>query len=775
MKLIYIFLFCLSSVLISSQNKELDSLKQCLKVAKADSTKLRLYSRLSEICEEKDIPLYTTPAISLAESIFKTTKSNSLNTNSSDINLSDLPPKAKKSILNSYGRALNSQGIYEISQGNNPQGIAIFEKALKVQSENNDTLLMAATLGNIGANLYFIGQIQRSMDAYQQSLTFFNDINDKKGIAQTYNGISMVYRSQGNVLKGIDYMFKSLKISEELKDKEAIANQYNNLCVYYLDVEDFQKAKEFGEKSLEIAQKNNFKSVQSNAYNNLAYVYKKNGDTTRLLQYLNLSLNLSLEAGNKNELVTAYNNMGVVYKDKKNYKEAINYFEKALGIANTIGAKDGQANSYTKLGSVYLALNDKTKALQNALKAYHLSNELGTPVDIRNAAELLKDIYTGTGQYQKALEMTHIYYATRDSILNNNYKQEAIKKQYKYEFDKKLIADSIKNVEEKNISTTKIALQNSELKQQQLFRYALIIGLVLITAFLIFFYNRFRITQKQKNIIQTQNEVTEKQRNELELKNKNITESILVAKEIQYIIFPSEAELAKTFPQHFMFFKPCDILSGDFLWLKTIEQRTFVILGDCTGHGVPASLLTMFANEFLNKIIVQQKITKASEILQLVNEEIYNYIQRKQKNIKTLDEGMDIGICVIDKQKNELTFCGAKIDLLYTSKHAGLNIANGNKLVLGKELHPEKIYLEHILPIGGIDTIYMTTDGLNDQFKYKTNKTKFGFKGFENFIKQNNSKPLEEQKQSLQSVFDDIVAQQVQIDDILAFACKISN
>ncbi len=775
MRQIYIFIFSFLAILIGAQTKEIDSLKQCLKLAKADSTKLRLYSRLSEVCDEKDIPLYTSQAISLAENTFKIGKQNSLNTNNSDINLSDLPPKAKKNILNSYGRALNSQGIYEISHGNNPQGIAIFEKALKVQSENNDTVQMATTLGNIGANLFFIGQMQKSMDAYQQSLTFFNAMKDKSGLAQTYNGISMVYRSQGNVLKGIDYMFKSLKLSEEMDNKEAIANQYGNLCVYYLDVEDFQKAKEFGEKSLELGKKYNLKGVLSNAYNNLAYIYKKSGDTTKLLQYLNLSLNLSLEIGDKNNLVTAYNNMGVVYKDKKNYSEAIKYFEKALGIAITIAAKDGQANSYTKLGSVYLILNDKTKALQNALKAYQLSNELGTPVDIRNAAELLKDIYQSTGQYQKALEMTNIFYATRDSILNNNYKQEAIKKQYKYEFDKKIIADSIKNLEEKNISTTKIALQNSELKQQQILRYALIIGLVLITAFLIFFYNRFRITTQQKNIIQTQNEITEKQKNELELKNKNITESILVAKEIQYIIFPSEAELTKTFPQHFMFFKPCNILSGDFLWQKTIEQRTFVILGDCTGHGVPASLLTMFANEFLNKIIIQQKITKAAEILQLVNEEIYNYIQRKQKNIKTLDEGMDIGICVIDKQKNELTFCGAKIDLFYTSKHSGLNIANGNKIILGKELHPEKIYLEHILPLTSIDTIYMTTDGLNDQFKYKTNKTKFGFKGFENFIKQNNNKSLEEQKQDLQNVFDDIIAQQVQIDDILVFACKISN
>ncbi|MBA2610476.1 MAG: tetratricopeptide repeat protein [Bacteroidetes bacterium] len=730
---------------------------------------------MSEVCDETDIPLYSKQALAIAETIFKNDKPNSLKTNVSEINNNNLPPKAKKSLLNYYGRALNSQGIYEISQGNNLQGIAFFEKALKAQSDNHDTLEMAATLNNIGANLYFIGEINKSMEAFNQGMALYERANDKRGLAQTYNGISMIHRSQGDILKGIDYMFKSLKISEELKDQQSIANQYGNLCVYYLDIEDYQKAKEFGEKSLAIAKKYKYKSILSNAYNNLGYIYLKSRDTTNALEYLNLSLNLSLESGNKNELVTAYANIGVVYKDKKKYNEALTYFEKSLALAISIGVKDGQANAHTKLGEVYLLLNDTPKALKNALRSYELAKELGTPIDIRNAAELLKNIYERTQQYKQALEMTNIYYATRDSILNNGYKREAIKKQFKYEFDKKLLADSIKNTEEKKISTTKIALQNSEIKQQKMLRYTLIIGLTLISAFLIFFYNRFRVTRKQKNIIQLQNEITEKQKKELEVKNKNITESILMAQEIQYIIFPSEAELTKTFKQHFMFFKPCEILSGDFLWLKAIEQKTFLIIGDCTGHGVPASLLTVFANEFLNRIIIQNKISKASEILNLVNEEIYNYLKRKQQNIKTLNEGMDIGVCVIDRSKNEFTFCGAKINLFYTSKKAGLNTFNGNKINLGKDLLNARTFTEHTIPLGNLDTIYLTTDGLNDQLKYKSNKSKFGFKGFETFIRQNDHAALSQQKDNLQKVFEELTSNETQIDDILAFACKISN
>lgn len=776
MRQIYIFILSFISFQFFAQQNITDSLKQCLKLAKTDSTKLRIYSQLSEVCDQKDIPLYSTPAIALAEAIFKN-NSSSLKTINSEINLSDskLPAKFKKSLLNYYGRALNSQGIYEISHGNNLQGIKHFEKALKAQTENNDTLEMATTLNNIGSNLYYIGEIKKSQEAFDQSLILYRKLNNKIGMAQAYNGISMLQRSKGDILSGIDYMFKSLKISEELNDKQSMANQYNNLCVFYLDLEDYQKAFDYGQKSLALSKKLNLKNVLGNSYTNLGYLCLKRSDTTKALEYLNLSLNLSLETGSKNDLVNDYNNIGVIYKDKKKYTEAIGYFEKALLLAEEIASKDGQANSHTKLGSVYLILNNKNMALKHALKSYELSRELGTPIDIRNASELLKKVYESTNQYKQALEMSNIYYAMRDSILNNNNRREGIKKQYKYDYDKKSIADSIKNVNEQKINQTTIALQNSEIKQQTILRYVLIIGIVLVGVFVLFFYNRFRVTQIQKNIIQQQQQITNTQKTELEIKNKNIMESIEMAKEIQYIIFPSEDELNKSFIQHFMFFKPCEVLSGDFLWLKTVEKKTFLILCDCTGHGIPASLLTMFANEFLNKIIIQKKINTAAEILSLVNEEIYNYLKRKQKNIKTLNEGMDIGICVLDELNNNLSFCGARINLFYTNKENVLKCVNGNKLFLGQELLSAQTFTEQNLPLGSINNIYLTTDGLTDQLKYKSNKNKFGFKGFENFITKNSELLLEEQKNNLNDIFGEITTQHSQIDDILVFAGKISN
>ena len=704
----FIFLFVFSAQLFSQ--KQIDSLKLLLKQAKTDTTKIKLYSQLSEVCDENQIILYTKPGIEIAEKLLKNELSNTTKT-TIEINLNgSLSAKAKKIILNNYGRLLNSQGVYEISHGNNPEAIAVFEKAFKAQTLNNDTLQMASTLNNIGVNLYYMGNLQKATDAINESLKLYAKLNDKRGISQCYNVLSIISRSIGDILKGVDYIFKSLKICEDLKDEEGIANLYNSLSVYYLDLEDYQKALSFGEKSLKLSKRLNIKRTMANAYNDIAYVYKKQNDLEKSLQYLNLSLKISEDLGDKNQLVTAYNNIGVIYKDKKNYTEAINFYQKSLQMATDIKTPDGVANSNYKLSEVYLLQKNPAKALPYALKSFEISKQLQTPLDIKNSAEQLKNIYSSTNRYKEALEMTNLYYTMRDSILNDNTKREALKKQFKYDYDKKTLADSIKNNVQQKISSTQLALQKSELKQHSTIRVVLIVGIVIIAGFLAFIFNRLIITSKQKTLIQQQTETTQLQKNELELKNKNITESMEAARDIQRSVFANKLEVQSIFKNYFILFKPYDNLSGDFLWLKQIEEKVIVVLGDCTGHGIPASLLTLFANEFLNKIILQKQITTAANILQEVNIEIYNYLQRKQKTKKTLNEGMDIAICIIDKTQNKLSYAGAKIDLYTVNNSNELKIGESHKIELGKYQNLTNI-TEQTFLLNEINGFYLTTDG----------------------------------------------------------------
>ncbi|MDX2171714.1 MAG: tetratricopeptide repeat protein [Bacteroidota bacterium] len=772
-RIFFLTFFLIFELLLSQSTPTLDSLKNLLKNAKTDSTQLKLYTQLSENCEYKDIPLYTSPAIALADKILKTSSSNSLQilNGETSFDKNDLPSKQKKAVLKYYGRLLNAQGTFEISQGNNKAGISFFEKALKIQNHNNDTAEMASTLNNLGINLYYLGEIKKATEALNKSAEFYSGMRDKHGVSIAYGGLSILYRSQGDVLKGIDYVFKSLKLCEEDNDWQGIASQYNTLSVYYLDLLDYQKAKDYALKSLQISKKNNFTFILSNIYSNLGFVYLKQNNTDSALRYLKLSLDISTKDGDKNGIVLSLNNIGVIYKDSKNYKEAINYFEKALQLSKEINSIDGQANSYCKLGTTYMLQNNPTKALPLALKAYELAKMLATPVDIRNSAELLKNIYESTHQYSKALEMTKLYYTMRDSILNDNTKREGLKKQFKYDYDKKAMTDSIKIVEQKKITATQLDMQQAKIKSQNIIRISLIIGILIIGFFLIFVVNRLQITKKQKLIIEKQTAITSKQKDQLEQKNKDILEGIQAAKDIQFSVFPNKAELQTVFNNYLVLFKPFDKLSGDFLWLKSVNDKVFFVVGDCTGHGIPASLFTLLANEFLNKIILQKQITSAAKILQEVNLEIYNYLQRKQTSKKSINEGMDIAICIIDKTQNVLSYSGAKIDLYAVNSNKELVITEGHRIELGK--HTELINIrEHEFSLSQINQFYFTSDGLKDLFKYKSNKQKFGFKGFEDFIKNNLSLPFEQQKVNLENLYHQATVDEKQIDDIIVFGFK---
>lgn len=754
--------------------KQIDSLKLLLKQAKTDTEQLKLYSQLSEKCEEKNIPLYTTPAIALAEKILNINGKNSLQITDIETNIekSPLDKKQKKIILKNYGRLLNAQGAFEISQGNNNAGIKFFEKALNIQSQNNDTIEMASTLNNIGINFYYLGNIKKASEALNKGLELFQHINDSRGLSQIYGGLSILCRSQGNILKAIDYEFKSIKLCEQANDQEGMAHEYNTLSVFYLDLQDFEKSKEYALKSLAINKKLNYTYILSNVYSNLAFLFLKKNNTDSALKYLNYSLVLSLKDGDKNSIIPSYNNIGTVYNDKKKFTQAIYCFEKALQIAIEINSIEGQSNSYIKLGNLYMVQNNPSKALPYAIKAYELAKKLATPLDIRNASELLKNIYEATHQYPQALEMTKLYYTMRDSILNNTTKNEALKKQFKYDYDKKAIADSIKITEQKKITATQLAMQRAEIKSQNTIRVSLIVGIVVIAIFLIFVANRLQITKKQKLIIEQQTEITNNQKNQLELKNKNILEGIQAAKDIQYSVFPNKAELQNVFENYFILFKPFDNLSGDFLWLKTLNEKIFFIVGDCTGHGIPASLLSLLANEIFNKIILQKQITSTAKILQEVNNEIYNYLQRKQKSKKTINEGMDVAICVIDKTLNQLSYSGAKINAYSINKNNEFCITESHTIELGKNESLNNV-IEHQFNLNETSQFYFTSDGFKDQLKYKSNKDKYGFKGFEDFIKHNYNLPVKEQKNNIEKLYTEATTNEKQIDDVIVLGLKL--
>jgi hypothetical protein len=174
------------------------------------------------------------------------------------------------------------------------------------------------------------------------------------------------------------------------------------------------------------------------------------------------------------------------------------------------------------------------------------AKELGFPYQIQNAANILTLIYTNQNKFKQALEMYELEIQMRDSINNTETKKASIKKQFQYHYEKKAAADSVKNTEEQKVKNAQLTAQQAQLKQEKTQRLALYGGLVLVIAFLGFVFNRFRVTQKQKVIIEQQKVLVDEAFTYLEEKNKEVMDSIHYAKRIQTALMPNEKYIEKT-------------------------------------------------------------------------------------------------------------------------------------------------------------------------------------------------------------------------------------
>ncbi|MEE4117186.1 MAG: SpoIIE family protein phosphatase [Marinilabiliaceae bacterium] len=251
----------------------------------------------------------------------------------------------------------------------------------------------------------------------------------------------------------------------------------------------------------------------------------------------------------------------------------------------------------------------------------------------------------------------------------------------------------------------------------------------------------------------------ERQRQELELKNRDITDSLVYASYIQQSMLPSELYFNKVLKDAFVLFRPREIVSGDFYWVRRSHDKIFVVAADCTGHGVPGAFMSMIGVELLNKIIIDQKIQKASEILYIMSKGIERTFSRGEEGSSTMKDGMDMGLCIIDTRKRTLDYSGAFFPL-YVIRDKRIIEIKGDRLSIG--LDTDSSFTSSSLELHDEDVIYMFSDGYTDQFGGPNNK-KFMYRRFRHLLLTIHNFPMAEQKNILK---ESIIAWQRDNDQV---------
>ena len=307
-------------------------------------------------------------------------------------------------------------------------------------------------------------------------------------------------------------------------------------------------------------------------------------------------------------------------------------------------------------------------------------------------------------------------------------------------------------------------LKDKSLKEQRLVRTGLIIGLVAFLLLSSLLFNRYRYKQRANLLLEKQKEI-------IEQKSIQITDSIDYAKTIQEAILPDDEKLNALFSEHFILYKPKAIVSGDFYWVAKKGNKIICAVADCTGHGVPGAFMSLLGHNMLENVIQHDNALNPGEILTALNEEIVTRFS-KSKERETVMHGMDIALISIDYKTRILEYAGAK-NALYIVRNSELIEIKADKNstgFVGKD-HSKVNFLNNSVSLQKGDMLYMFSDGFPDQ-KGGVAKKKFFYQPFKDLLISIHELPPAEQKQRLDAVMVDWIGEGEQIDDILVMGIR---
>jgi tetratricopeptide (TPR) repeat protein len=430
---------------------------------------------------------------------------------------------------------INKSAVYSTTK---PDSALYFANEASDLSRNKDEKRYSIALRRIGMAYCYKGDYISAFDWEERSLESAKKINFKQGIAGAYTNLGEINRQMANYPISLDYSFKALKIGEAENDQKVIAGASANIGSVLRATGDLKKALEYTLKSMAIYEKNKNEKALFSIYGNIGVIYEDMGDLGKAISFLNKSLDLSAKINNIEGTSSAYSNLGNIYGKMDQIDKSLGYHFKGLELKKQMNNLRGEAFQNFNIAGIYFKIKNYNEAKKHALNAIAFSKKIHT-LDIEYPAhQMLYDIYKMQNNPIKALQEHELYTRQKDSVFNEKSKIELSRKEMKFSFDKKIQADSIKNIEFQKIKDVQLRLKDAEIKNQKYIKYGLLIGILIFIMFFVFLFNRFKITQKQKKIIENQKQI-------VELKQKEIIDSFHYAKRIQRSLMPSEKYIEK--------------------------------------------------------------------------------------------------------------------------------------------------------------------------------------------------------------------------------------
>ena len=583
-------------------------------------------------------------------------------------------------------------------------------------------------------------------------------------IAYSLGRLGRAYYSEAQYDSAMFYYMDA----KEVYETNNIENEdYGNLLHYIGSVfkrqDNQEKACEYYNSEIEFGKKNGFKEIEVEGMY-LSGICAESDSAALILHHECLKIYTELESENMQSLM--YQLIAGAYQNLGNEDSTTHYLLKALEYRRKDKTSKSHLSSLlASIGSSYLRKGNINKAEEYMIEAQEtcLMSEIKQDLRLQEIYSGFYDIYMAKGNYKKAVEYLNLYYAYRDSARDASHQDAIQEMELIYNDEQQKAQLAIVEKDRDLAQKESILAQESEANQALLNKLYLGGGLiVLILGGFVFI--KYKESKKQQIIISAQTKQMQFQKELVEAKNKDITDSMVYASSIQQAILTSKEYISKMFSEFFVFYRPRDIVSGDFYWAYETNNKRFIAVGDCTGHGVPGAMMSMLGNAFLNEIVIESKIQEPSEVLN----KLRSHVKRAMGSDKTKD-GMDMSFCCIEG--NRLTFAGANLPLYYISNNE-LTEIKGNKQPIGYQPIKETPFEQTTITLNAGDKIYLFSDGYADQFGGEKGK-KYKYKTFRDRLFTISSETFNMQQSIVNEEFETWKGDFEQLDDVCVIGIKV--
>jgi len=724
-KYILLILFCFTKI-IFSQN--IDSLKQQLEVLPDGEEKAYTYLALVKsfnLMSLEEALNYGERGIEFSKKLNLTKAEGKINLDVGNAcqyyeQLNKAKPYYQRAIFLSnsiddketLARAYNNIGIIYDTEGDFDKALQFYQRSFQLKMEIGQSKSAKSTIMNIGGIYFMQGYYHKALKSFLESEKLSRELNDDMGIAHCAMNTYVVYEKMGRSEEAIKKVREAIPYLISAKQERYLSDIYHKIATSKITLNELDSAEYYVNTGLQIAQLNHDSIKISLLYNSRANLLFKNNDFTNALTWADKAREIREAKNDVLNLPMMYSFLSDVHLQLNQLDKAERYALKSIELAKNIGQRESLIKAYVTASKVF----QKKENFSEALDYYIMYNEL-------------QDSIQGKGMIERVNEL---------ELQNEREKQQAI----------------VKLLEKEK------QLKEMQLKKNQYTIWSVSAGLLVVLFFLFIVFRNYKQKQKANIEISYQKDIIEE-------KNKDITDSINYASRIQSTILPDTKIFTTYFSDSFVFYQPKDIVSGDFYFAEEKNDKIYFAVVDCTGHGVPGALVSVFGHNGLRRCINEYNLSKPADILDKLSSIVEESFKTEGKEVA---DGMDLALCVYDKKTQIVEYAGAN-NPLWVHQNEDIVQIKGDKQPVG-HYHNRKPFTNHVITLNAGDSLYLFSDGFADQFGGEKGK-KFKYSQFRQMVLDNVSKPMSEQKIIIGQAFEKWKGNLEQVDDICILGIRI--